>query len=111
MNIKSVFCAILMLAATTAQSQTFELFGHWPAGLVNGAKGHFKVNDATFTVSDWKISNFIKCASKKYPKTELFIEGIEDSESGSSVATAAYLCKGEIRLSSCQDTDKQWFCE
>ena len=106
-------CLFLATVALSAQAQAFELYGHWPAEQVieSSMAGQFKVNDFEFIVSDWKITNFIECASHSYAKKEIFLEGVNDPKTGKSVVTAAYICNGEVDLSHCQDTDKEWFCE
>jgi hypothetical protein len=104
--------ALLGILFFGAHAQAFEMYGHWPAHKVYepAIHGKFKVNTFEFTVSDWKIANFIECAARTYPSHEIFLEGVDDPQSGNSVVTTAYLCEGEISLSTCQTADKKWSC-
>ena len=108
---KTVFCLFLFVATTGAYADSFLQLGHWPAEKINETRpGHFRVNEAEFTISDWKLAPFLRCVHRAHPKKEVFIEGINDSVSGNFVATAAYICDGEINLGSCAPANNVWFC-
>lgn len=96
-----------------APTQDLLMHGHWPASSLRGENGslEFRVNDFRFLVSDIKISRFLICASQRYPSYELFLQGIDGVASGTPIVTTAFVCRGEIDLSQCRESDRVWFCQ
>lgn len=112
-NLVVLAASVLTLVVSLQAKAESEYFGHWPTALVQEArvKGNFSVNSFSFTVTDWKIASFIRCAKLKYPNKEILIFGDEvPGSDNSGVVNAAYVCKGQINLSNCDEKDREWFC-
>lgn len=107
------FATAFSLAASAAGS---EFFGHWQAKIISQRRdGIFTTgtDPASFKfTADAKSASFLRCAKAEYPEKSVFLSGqiIGSGRSEVYFVDSAYVCLGEVGLSTCEAQDQQRVC-